>query len=293
MAGSQILHAHFLRRYGWMGHLSGFRPFVITVWGSDVFGVMGAPWLARRPSSRALAAADLVTADSGALADAAIQLGARRDRMCMIQFGVDPGRFAPGPAPEELRQRIDATGKRVVFAPRALRPLYRQDVVVAALAELPNDVLVVFADGSQDLEERSRLEAQAASLGVRGRVRFVPPIPHDEMPDFYRLADIVVSVPESDAWPVTAFEAMACGVPIVMSDLPSAREGLADLDPGAIVPVGDASATAAAIRAHLELAPDARASLASRLRAAAIERGDTQTNLVRMESEYRRLVGSG
>jgi glycosyltransferase involved in cell wall biosynthesis len=292
-ASPEILHAHFLRRYGWLANLSGFRPFVITVWGSDVFGVARTGWWARRPSNRALAAAALVTADSRALAEAAIDLGARPERMRLVQFGVDPERFSPGPAPDELRRRIRAADHRVVFAPRALRPLYRQDVIVAALAQLPNDVIAVFAEGGQDLDERARLEAQATSLGVAGRLRFVPAIPHDEMPDFYRLADVVVSVPESDAWPVTAFEAMASGVPIVMSDLPSAREGIGELDPRAIVPVGDARATAEAIVAHLELAPGARSSLAVRLRGAAIERGDTRTNLLRMETEYRRLAAGG
>jgi glycosyltransferase involved in cell wall biosynthesis len=211
----------------------------------------------------------------------------------MVQFGVDPERFAPGPAADDLRRRIGATDKRVVFAPRALRPLYRQDVVVATLAQLPDDVIVIFADGGQDPAERARLEAAAAALGVATRVRFVPEIPHDEMPAYYRLADVVVSVPDSDAWPVTAFEAMASGVPIVMSDLPSASEGLSDVDPGALVPVGDARATAAAIRDRLDLAPDARMQLGSRLRAAAIERGDMRSNLLRMEEEYRRLAASG
>jgi glycosyltransferase involved in cell wall biosynthesis len=288
-----VLHAHFLRRYGWMAHLSGFRPFVITVWGSDVFGVVDQGWLARRPSSRALSAAALVTADSRALADAAIGLGARPSRMRLVQFGVDPLRFAPGPAPDVVRRRVGADGHRVVFAPRALRPLYRQDVVVATLARLPDDVIVVFAEGGQDPAERARLEAQAAALGVADRVRFVPAIPHDEMPDFYRLADVVVSVPESDAWPVTAFESMATGVPIVMSDLASAREGIGGLDQRAIVPVGDPMATAEAILAHLAQPPEDRTNLAARLREAAIERGDTRTNLLGMEEEYRRLAAGG
>ncbi|MBI3746292.1 MAG: glycosyltransferase [Chloroflexi bacterium] len=292
-ARPDVLHAHFLRRYGWMANLSGFRPFAITVWGSDVFGVAGAGWWTRRPSSRALAAAALVTADSRALADAAIELGARPERVHLIQFGVDPERFRPGPDPDALRRRLDATGRRVVLAPREMRPLYRQDVVVAALAELPGDVIAVFGEGGQDPDERARLEAQAAALGVRDRLRFVPAIPHGEMPDYYRLAGVVVSVPESDAWPVTAFEAMASGVPIVMSDLPSAREGLAGLDPEALVPVGDPAATARTILARLDASAADRAALAARFRAAAIERGSTRLNLLRVEDEYRRLTARG
>ena len=285
----EILHAHSLARYGWMAHLAGFRPFVVTVWGSDVLRAGSATWWTRRRSARALAAASLVTAVSRPLADAAIRLGARPDRTRIIQFGIDPDLFAPGPADEALRARLDAVGRRVVFAPRALRPLYRQDVVVEALARLPEDVVAVFSDGGQDAAERARLDDRAISLGVADRLRIVPAIAHAQMPSYYRLADVVVSVPESDAFPVTGLEAMATGVPLVMTDLPSTRDGLASLDPEALVPVGDVVATAAAIRARLELAPAARSDLAERLRGAAIERGDTRTNLLRMEAEYLRL----
>lgn len=289
----QILHAHSLTRYGWMAHACGFRPLVISVWGSDVLRAEQTSWWTRLRSGRALAAAALVTAVSRPLADRAIRLGAHPDRVRIVQFGVDPERFSPGPVPEDLRRSIGVEGKRVVLAPRAIRPLYRQTVVVRALAQLPDDVVVVFSEGGQDPAERARIEAQAAVLGVAGRLRFVPPIPHDEMPAHYRMADVVVSVPESDAFPVTALEAMACGIPIVMSNLPSALEGLGAVDPGALVPVGDADATAAAILARLGLPADERGALAARLRDAAIARGDTRTNLQAMEAEYRRLVGAG
>lgn len=289
-ADPQILHAHALQRYGWLAHLSGFRPFVISAWGSDVFRASETSWWAQYRSRRALVAAALVTAVSGPLAQAAIHLGAHADRVRIVHFGVDPGRFAPGPVSSELQGRIGTTGHRVVFAPRALRPLYRQEVVVTALAQLPDDVVAIFAEGGQGDDVPERLRTLAAELGVSARLRFVPAIPHEEMPEFYRLADVVVSVPESDAWPVTALEAMASGTPIVLSDLPSAREGLEHVDPSAIVPVGDATATARAIRTRLDLTPDARADLGQRLRKAAIERGDMRTNLLEMEHQYRHLV---
>ncbi|HYM83428.1 MAG TPA: hypothetical protein VEY67_04685, partial [Candidatus Dormibacteraeota bacterium] len=59
----------------------------------------------------------------------------------------------------------------------------------------------------------------------------------------------------------------------------------------ALVPVGDAGATATAVRRRLELAPSALAELAARLRGAAIERGEVTASLGAMETEYRRLVG--
>jgi glycosyltransferase involved in cell wall biosynthesis len=101
---------------------------------------------------------------------------------------------------------------------------------------------------------------------------------------------VVVSLPTTDAFPVTALEAMACGTPIVMGELPSVHEGLDGVDDGAVVPGDDPAAVAAAVRARLELIPSQRAALGERLRARAVERGDTRRNLLEMEALYRGLA---
>ena len=111
------------------------------------------------------------------------------------------------------------------------------------------------------------MERQIAQRGLEARVRLVPAIPYPEMPDYYRLADVVVSVPESDAGPVTLVEALAVGRPVVSSNLPPVREWLADLDPECLVPVGDAAATAAALQTVLARNPERRAELAATGRA--------------------------
>lgn len=291
VAHPDVLHAHALSRYGWMAHLSGFRPYVISAWGTDVFAADRTSRWTRWRSRRALAAASMVTAVSRPLADAAIRLGAQVDRVRIVQFGIDSSRFVPGPPSDELREQIGVVGRRVIFAPRALRPLYRNQVLIEALGLLPADVVLVLSEAGQDPDERTHLEIAADRVGVSSRVRFVPGIPHAKMPQFYRLADVVASVPESDAFPVTALEAMATGIPVVLSDLASAREVFQTLDATAVVPVGDVAATAAAIRDRLDLTPGVRADLGTRLRQAAIALAEIGQNLGPMEDEYRRLAG--
>jgi len=83
----------------------------------------------------------------------------------------------------------------------------------------------------------------------------VPEIAHDDMPDFYRLADVVVSVPESDSASVTMLEALACGRPLVATDLPAVREWLGEFEGPELVPVDDPAATAAALRRALDQPP--------------------------------------
>jgi glycosyltransferase involved in cell wall biosynthesis len=113
------------------------------------------------------------------------------------------------------------------------------------------------------------------------------------MPDFYRLADVVVSVPESDAGPITLVEALAVGRSTVCSDLPPVREWLDDLDPSAVVPVGDAGATAAAVERMLARGPAEQADFARRGRRAVEERADQNRCMAQMEAFYRQLAARG
>jgi glycosyltransferase involved in cell wall biosynthesis len=285
-----VLHAHYLSWFGWSAWLSGFRPYVITVWGSDVFVGPRESSMHRRWGRRTLRNADLVTAVSEDLARAAIELGARPERTQIVQFGIDPATFGPGLPPPALRAAYDLGGRRVVFSPRGLAPLYRHEVAIAALMRLPEDVVLVLVRWQANPEYLARLEAIVNEHGLESRVRWIPSIPHEVMADYYRLADVVVSLPSTDAFPVTALEAMACGIPVVMAEVPSAHEGLGAVDPTAIVPGDDPAAVAEAILARLSLAPAARAELASRLRQAAIERGDVNRNLGAMEDAYRALA---
>ena len=287
-----VLHAHYLTRYGWAARLSGFRPYVVTVWGSDVFVTPREEPHARVWARRTLSNAALVTAVSADLARAAVDLGAVPERVRLVQFGVDPEEFKPGSAPAELRTALALESRRVVLSPRALRPNYRHEVAIRAAALLPDDVSLLLVDWQPDAHYRVELVRLVDELNLGSRVRFVPPIPHAALADYYRLSDVVVSLPTSDAFPVTALEAMACGTPIVMGDLPSTHEGLDGVDESALVAGDDPAAVAAGIRARLELAPPERAALGARLRARAIERGDTRRNLLEMEALYRGLAAT-
>jgi glycosyltransferase involved in cell wall biosynthesis len=284
-----ILNAHFLTIHGWQAWMSGFHPYAITLWGSDIY-VGPRKWRAvRMMAGLTLRAADLVMADSEDLKRGAEELGARPDRTELIGWGVDLERFSGGSAPAELRTRLGLDGRRVVFSPRAIAPIYRQNVVVEALARLPSDVSVVMSRHNADAAEVEAVERQAASLGLTDRLVLVPWIAHAEMPDFLRLADVVVSVPISDSTSVTTLEAMACERQVVAADLPSVREWLGDLDPESLAPVDDAAATAAAVARALSRSTAERAEIGRRGRAIVRERADQAASLGLVEQLYIRL----
>lgn len=284
-----VLNAHFLTINGWHAWMAGFHPYAITLWGSDIY-VGPRRWRAVRMMARlALGAADLVMADSEDLRRGAIALGSRPECTELIGWGVDLNRFSAGSAPAELRSRLGLDGRRVVFSPRAIMPLYRQSVVVEALARLPSDVAVVMSRHNSDSAEVEAIERRAAGLGISDRVVMVAGIAHDEMPDFMRLADVVVSVPASDSTSVTILEALACERQVVAADLPSVREWLDELDPDLIVPLDDPTATATAVARALGRSPTQRSEIGSRGRAIVRARADQAASLGAVEGLYRRL----
>lgn len=287
-----VVHAHYARRPAWHAWLSGHRPYVVTVWGSDVLLAGAMTRIGRAATGMALRHAALVTAGTRQLAAAAIGLGAPPERVREAQFGIDMQRFRPGSVPGALRSELGLGSERVIVSPRVLAPLYRHEVVIAALAQLPDDVVVLSSAMHADPVERARLQALAAKLGVGSRWRILPTMDADRMAMLYRLADVVVSVPESDAMPQSVMEAMATGRPAVVSDLPGPRDWLADLAPDLLVPVGDPNATAAALRAALALLPDARQALAGELRARIVERADARASMDLVDRWYHELAGA-
>lgn len=287
-----VLHAHYARSPAWHAWLSGWRPYAVTVWGSDVLRADAMTRIGRVATRISLRQAALVTAGTRRLAEAALEFGAHAERIQEAQFGIDTTLFSPGPPPADLREALDIGDARVIVSPRILAPLYRHRVALEALATLPDDVVMLSSSMLEEPAERAALEADARRLGVADRWRILPPMDAMRMAELYRLADVVVSVPESDAMPQSVMEAMATGTAAVISDLPDARDWLADLTPELMVPVGDAAATATALRRALNRPPAEREALGRRLRERVVERADATRSMDRVEELYRALIGA-
>jgi glycosyltransferase involved in cell wall biosynthesis len=275
--------------------LIGIHPRVAIALGSDIY-LTTRESLRRRLRAALLGGflrgSDAVLAPSVDLARAAVAAGARAERTSCVRFGVDLTEFAPGPDPVELRTRLGVGGARVVLSNRTIGPLYRHPTVIEALATLPDDVVLVMTRHLASAEELQAVERLAADLGVVDRIRIIPALPDADMPDLYRLADVVVSVPETDGGPATILEAMACGRQIVATDLPSVREMLGGVDPDGLVPVGDAGAVARAIRRALRRTATEREEIGRLERAAVQQRADRRAALEALEAIHRRLAPS-
>lgn len=295
---SEVLHAHYVRRFGWQAAAAGFRPLVVTPWGSDILRVPARAVRTRWLNRFALFSASLVTVSSERMRAAAIEAGAPRERVTLVHHGVDTAAFAPASSESDVGASPGPRNAAVILSPRAIRPLYRQEVVVDAVAQLVtrgHDVGLVLSARGADPATLAGLRQRATAGGIGERLRVIDDVAHGELPDLLRLAAVVVSVPESDSFPVTLLEAMACGRPIVASDLPAVGPVLRSIDPEMdrfLVPVGDATATAAAIERALVMERSEAARLGARLRAHVVDQADYDTSMARMEGLYRQLASA-
>jgi len=222
-ADADIFHAHYAAELTtWMASILGKRPLVITVMGGDVLfdeqGSLGpvGRWLTKR----AILKADLVTVKSPMLGDVVASWGVPKDRIMNIVWGVDGRVFAPDT--DGAKQRRSDWGvqadDKILFSPRMLKPLYNQVLMVEALAQIPNAILVL-STYQEDQTYRTEVEAKAKALNVLDRVKFVPALSMTDMSASYCAADVILSLPPSDGTPQSVMEAMACGAPVVQTDL--------------------------------------------------------------------------
>lgn len=282
----QLLNAHYASGYGTTAALAGFHPWLLSVWGSDVYdfpyeGRVKGWWLRRN-----LRKADAIASTSHAMAQQVRRLLPAVGEVAVTPFGIDTARFAPRPEPHE---------GLVIGTVKTLAPKYGIDVLVRAFAQLCGTrraplSLVIVGGGPQ----RAGLEALAASLGIGDRVRFVGAVPHAEVPAWLNRFDVYVAASrlDSESFGVAVLEASACALPVVVSDAGGLPEVVADGQTGLVVPREDPAALAAALARLVDSAAERR-RLGEAGRRHVMTHYEWQAGVDHMLQCMRQVAGSG
>jgi glycosyltransferase involved in cell wall biosynthesis len=295
-----VVHAHNAWGPGWYGASVGLHPFVIHAYGGDLLPEQygGRPAVERAFTAWSCRAADRIVVTGHHMIDAAAQFGVARDRLMLLPRGVDVEHYRPGLDTSELRRRLGVGGDDpVILSPRYQvdEALYNLDIVINAFAAIrkqhPRAVCVQLYDPARE-SGRARLEGLAAERGVADAYRLVPAVDNASMPLFYNLADVVVSVPSSDGFPVTVLEASACAAALVVSDLPYCAEWFQSGRNGVVVPVRDAKQLAHAV-AGLMTDGDRRRRMGAAGRRLVEARADSRRCMDDLEGVYRTLLAAG
>ncbi|GHC67818.1 glycosyltransferase [Streptomyces cinnamoneus] len=181
------------------------------------------------------------------------RMGIAADRCSVVPCGVDTAHFA-------ARGRIALTpGRRArhrLLTVGRLVPRKGVDLALQALRALPDAELVVAggppADGLAGDAEAVRLLTLARRLRVADRLVLLGCVPHADMPALLRSADVVLCTPVYEPFGIVPLEAMACGVPVVATDVGGHRDTVADGETGVLVPPGLPGPLAEAVRALLD-----------------------------------------
>ncbi|HEY0044554.1 MAG TPA: glycosyltransferase [Allosphingosinicella sp.] len=222
-------------------------PFSIKARGSDIHHWGAQPKVAAQMVAAAEAAGGLL-AVSAALKASMVALGMPEAKIRVHYTGIDLERFSPVDK-AAAKVALGVAGPLLVSI-GALIPLKGHRLVLEALSALPGATLMLAGDGP----ERGALEALARTLGVAERVRFLRNIPHDALAGLLAAADAMVLPSEREGLANAWVEALACGTPLVITDVGGAREVVDRPEAGRIVE-REPLAIAAAVRELIDHPP--------------------------------------
>ncbi|MEW5965716.1 MAG: glycosyltransferase [Pseudomonadota bacterium] len=264
--GARLIDAHFGYPDGEAAaHLGRWLdlPVTITLRGTEVPHSKH-PALRKR-LMRTLKAADRVFSVSDSLRRLALRLGVADERTEVVGNGVDTDRFRPVDRAQARRKFDLPADAKILVSVGALverKGMHRViDVLPALLESHPDLHYLIVGGASPEGDNRAELDAQVAQLGLAARVRFLGALPPDELKWPLSAADVFVLSTRNEGWANVFLEAMACGLPVVTTDVGGNAEVVCRDELGRIVPFGDATALTAALDEALKQNWDRQAIL--------------------------------
>ncbi len=278
-----LIHAGPIQTCAFIAVLTGFRPILTMSWGFDLMKDVyrGRAW--EKITQYVLRRSTFFTSDAEVTRDAAVRYGMNPQKTVVFPWGVDLQHFAPHPAPGTSHPGF------TVFCNRSWEPNYGVDVLARAFAKVavqkPEVSLLLLSGGSQGHIIRQILN----SGGMHDRVTFTGQISNRDLPRYYHMADLYVSPSHVDGSSVSLMEALACGLPCLVSDIPANKEWVFDGQNGWLFPDGNVEALAAKIIFAIEnrkTLPE----IGKNARAIAEDRADWKKNIGKLLAAYEQTV---
>jgi len=252
-----VLHVHYASGYGTLARLAGFHPYILSVWGSDIFEFPKRSMFHKFLLKRNLAAADYLCSTSHVMAQEAEALGSKQ--LLVTPFGIDCEKFRPRGADSAPPEGF------VIGTVRSLDETYGIDLLLRAFRlfvdrhEGAPVQLTIVGGGPRETEYRNL----AKTIGLSSLVNFTGRVPHSAIPGYLQRFSLFVALSKAESFGVAVLEASASGLPVVASDVGGLPEVILDGETGFLVPVHDVAAAAARIE-ELYLDPVLRSRVGER-----------------------------
>lgn len=220
-----FIHLHVQHYYSLPTILSG-HPYILTSWGVEVLSLPDADILTRSLARMASMKAHRIIVDAQCLKDIWTKTGVPQDKIEVIPFGVNLNIFNPNIDGSNVRRTLEIEeNDTVIISTRALfNNHYNVECLIHSipivLEKCGNVKFIIKGVGPME----SQLRNLADALGVSENVRFVGLVSHPEVAQYLAASDIYISTPFIDSTSVSLLEAMACGLPPIVTDIPGNRE---------------------------------------------------------------------
>lgn len=280
-----LIHAGPVQSPAFLTAAAGGAPLVTMSWGSDLLQAARSGlgrWLARWTLKRSGA----IACDCQAVRRRAIELGAEEEDIFVFPWGVDLQTFVPGEADRLRRQLGIGEHAFVLLSTRSWEHRYGIPELVegfiGAARQREELRLIMLGGGRLEAEIRPRL----ARAGLLDRVLMPGRIANDQLPAYYQASDLYVSASHSDGSSISLLEAMASGLPAVVSDIAGNREWIEPRENGWWFGKGRAGELANAIL-HALSEREALAEMGRRSRQIAEDRADWSQNFPVLLAAYQ------
>ncbi len=216
----QVIHSHYASSYGLLGALTFFKPFIVSAWGSDVMDFPKKSFLNKLVIKFILFRANKICVTSTVLKKEISQY--TKKQVHIIPFGVNLNMFYAD-------HSVSVNNDFVFGVVKNLEPIYNIDKTIIAFyslvkryPDLPLKLKIV-GDGSQ----KENLNELINYYGLQNNIDMIGFVAHDQIPEYLNTMDVLVNVSETESFGVSVAEAMACQIPVIVSDV----EGFKDLIP--------------------------------------------------------------
>jgi glycosyltransferase involved in cell wall biosynthesis len=278
-----LIHAGPIQTCAFIAVLTGFHPILTMSWGFDLMKDVDRGRWWQQITRYVLRFSDYFTSDANITCDKAVEYGMNPEHTVVFPWGADLEHFTPHPTSCTSYKGF------TLFCNRSWEPNYGVDIVARAfvkVAQQCEDVsLMLLGGGSQGAAIRQII----VNGGVDDRVSFPGYIPNRDLPRYYNMADLYISASHVDGSSVSLMEALACGLPCAVSDIPANKEWVEEGINGWIFHDGDVEGLAKIILNAME-DKDNLPKISANARATAEEKADWKKNFGKLLFAYEKTL---
>ncbi len=281
-----ILHAHYATSYGIIGSLSNYHPYILSVWGSDVYDFPQISPFHKKLVEYNLKKADYILSTSFHMKKETEKY--TNKHIEITPFGVDVNKFKPIPS-----FKSNNRDQFVIGTIKTLKPKYGIEYLIKAFKILkrsyPEKNLKLKIAGKG--EQKEELQQLCRDLQIQADVEFLGFLPEQEVIHTFNTFDVAVFPSDSESFGVAAVEAQACGLPVIVSNVGGLPEATSPNITSLLVERKNEKELANAIE-RLMLDDKLRKKLGINARSFVLEHYNIEDNFKDVETLYQKVVNN-